>query len=396
VFAQRRLERSAKVRLVALIFVIVLLGGALVYGLVGGGAPPTPRVAMAWPNEDGMFDRVITSALDRAARDFGIQTSKFTFDDLLAATGAVLGRPLEEDDTIMDAFAAFHRAQEVELRRMSETFDLVIAFSVQEMDFTPIVRDYPATRHAFLNQWSGEPNVAHLSVLDNEGTYLAGAAAALTSETGIIGFVGGWEFPIIWRFEAGYVAGAQAVRPDIEVLVDYIGHFGDESLGEASARRMYEQGADVVMHAAGNAGLGIFEAALAISRDEGRHVWAIGVDTDQYQTVLQLPGAVNAPAWRSHILTSVVKRLDNLVYALLAELAEGRFTAGSWDWGLAEEGIDIAYSGGYIDNLRPTLENLRASIIAGDIRVPCFLEDRRRAAIELGIDPDTCAPIEAP
>jgi basic membrane protein A and related proteins len=285
---------------------------------------------------------------------------------------------------------AYLRAQETELRRISGNFDLVIVFTAEEGDFDPVVRDYPSTHYAFLNQSSLRPTVAHLSIAEHEGTYLAGAAAALTSETGIVGFVGGWDFPVIWRFEAGFTGGARAVRPDIEVLVDYVGHFGDESLSEAAALRMYQQGADVIIHAAGNSGLGIFEAALAMSREQDRHLWAIGVDSDQYETVLQLPGAGNALSWRSHILTSVVKRIDSLVYTLVADFERGTFTAGSWNWGLAEGAVDLSYSGGHIDDLRSTLENLKTRIIAGEIVVPCVPDSKRDEAALHGIDPDAC------
>jgi basic membrane lipoprotein Med (substrate-binding protein (PBP1-ABC) superfamily)/DNA-binding SARP family transcriptional activator len=359
------------------------------------------RLAVAWPAEDGLFDRQIASALDRSAREFGIRSNKFIFDDLLTATETELGRSLTADVADNpEAWAAYFRAQEADLRRLSEAFDLIIVTGLREMDFGPIVHAYPGTRYAFLNQSGHAPNVAHLSFAEHEGTYLAGAAAAVTSATGIIGFVGGWDMPVIWRFEAGYVAGARAVRPDVQVLVDYIGgfgigDFGDESLGEAFARRMYERGADVVLHAANNAGLGVFEAAMSVSRAEARHLWAIGVDTDQYETVLQLPGALNATAWRSHILTSVVKRIDRLVYSLVADFAHGRFTPGSWNWGLANGGVDLSYSGGYIDALRPTLENLKTRIVAGDIRVPCLPEHRRSEAIALGIDPGSCEVVEA-
>jgi basic membrane lipoprotein Med (substrate-binding protein (PBP1-ABC) superfamily)/DNA-binding SARP family transcriptional activator len=389
--AQRRLERSAKLRLIALGLAIVLLSAALAYGVLAGAGAPPPQVVAIWPNEDGLFDRLFLAGSDRAAREFGVQSSKFSFASLLEATETELGRPLtDESIESPEAQAAFFRAQETELRRVSSNFDLVIVYGVQEGDFDPVVRDYPGTHYAFLNQSSMRPNVAHLSVAEHEGTYLAGAAAALRSETGIIGFVGGWDFPVIWRFEAGFTAGARAVRPDIEVLVDYIQHFGDESLGEATALGMYQQGADVIIHAAGNAGLGVFEAAMAVSREQDRQRWAIGVDTDQYATVLQLPGAVNARSWQSHILTSVVKHIDRLAYTLVADFAQGTFTSGSWNWGLAEGGVDISYSGGYIDDLRPTLENLKTRIVAGEIVVPCVPDSKRDEAALQGIDPDAC------
>jgi len=153
---------------------------------------------------------------------------------------------------------------------------------------------------------------------------------------------------------------------------------------------MYAEGADVIFHAAGNSGLGVFDAATAFSRDEGRHVWAIGVDSDQYETVLELPGATDAVDWQAHILTSVLKPIDGQTYAALAEYARGEFTPGQWKWGLAEGASGLSYSGGYIDDLRATLEDLEAKIVSGEIDVPCLPVDRRDQAAAMGIGLDDC------
>jgi basic membrane protein A len=134
----------------------------------------------------------------------------------------------------------------------------------------------------------------------------------------------------------------------------------------------------------------VFQAAVDFTASEGRHVWAIGVDADQYETVTSLPGATNARAWQQHILTSVLKGIDTMTYAVLAEYAEGTFTPGIWNWGLASGANGISYSGGYIDDLRPTLEDLEAKIIAGEIVVPCIPADLLGEAAEFGIDPDNC------
>src|SRR5690606_23439311 len=134
-------------------------------------------------------------------------------------------------------------------------------------------------------------------------SYLAGAAAALTSETGVIGYVGGVDYEGIWGFQAGYEAGARAIDPSITILSEYLSGidtfagFDDSAAAEATATRMYEDGADVVMHAAGNSGLGLFDAAAGFTEATGRHVWAIGVDTDQYFTTVDLPGVRNAEVW---------------------------------------------------------------------------------------------------
>ena len=130
---------------------------------------------------------------------------------------------------------------------------------------------------------------------DEQGSYLAGAAAALTSRSGTIGFVGGVKGEVIGRFQAGYVAGARAVDPGIDVLVDYLSvppdldGFVDQPAGQRAATAMYRAGADVVFAAAGQSGLGVFEAAAALSGGRRGQLWAIGVDSDQYDTVRVAP-----------------------------------------------------------------------------------------------------------
>ena len=129
--------------------------------------------------------------------------------------------------------------------------------------------------------------------------------------------------------------------------------------------------------------MGVFEAAVDMSEETGTQLWAIGVDSDQYETVGDLPGSVGAAEWREHILTSVVKQFDTAVYDAVAAAARGEFEPGVHRLGLAEHGVDISYSGGYLDDLRPELEALRAGIVAGDIDVPCWLASREPADARL-------------
>jgi basic membrane protein A len=135
---------------------------------------------------------------------------------------------------------------------------------------------------------------------------------------------------------------------------------------------MYGWGADVIYHAASASGRGVFQAAAEI-RD--RHVWAIGVDVDEYQEIAAMDPEVAPPelhiaAWPSHVLTSMVKRADVAVYEVLRDYSRGIFTSGVRRFGLADGGVDIAYSGGFIDDIRPQIEDLRAQIIAGAVVVP--------------------------
>jgi basic membrane protein A len=146
----------------------------------------------------------------------------------------------------------------------------------------------------------------------------------------------------------------------------------------------------VIFHAAGDSGAGVFEAAASMSDELDRQLWAIGVDTDQYVTAPELPGAVRAAAWRPHILTSVVKELDQAVYLALKDVAEDRFVSGPTGYDLASGLLNLSYSGGFIDAIRPTIESYRQSIIDGVIDVPCVPDDRLAQAAELGISPEDC------
>ena len=211
---------------------------------------------------------------------------------------------------------------------------------------------------------------------DEQGSYLAGAAAALTSRSGTIGFVGGVKGEVIGRFQAGYVAGARAVDPGINVLVDYLSTppdldgFVDQPGGQRAAADMYRAGADVVFAAAGQSGLGVFEAAAALSGGHRGQLWAIGVDSDQYDTVQSLPGVVDPARWQRHILTSVTKSFEDSIYDVLAAHAEGTLAPGVHAVGLSTGAVDISWSGGYLAGARAQIEALRQRIVAGQLVVP--------------------------
>jgi basic membrane protein A len=158
----------------------------------------------------------------------------------------------------------------------------------------------------------------------------------------------------------------------------------------AAGLQMYREGADVVFDVAGTAGLGIFDAAVEYSAEAGHQVWAIGVDTDQYQTVMLLRGVLNTELWRTHILTSVEKLIDVGTYNVLAEWAKGTFKPGPRKEGLESGVLRLAYSGHYIDDIRAEIEMLKAKIVAGEIDVPCLPESRLALAAQLGIGPDDC------
>jgi basic membrane protein A len=215
---------------------------------------------------------------------------------------------------------------------------------------------------------TAEDNVASLLFAEEQGSFLVGAAAALKSTTGHVGFIGGVDIDLIHKFEAGFVAGAKQINPDITVDIKYITQppdfagFNDPAKAKEIAASMFEGGADVVYHAAGGSGLGLFEAAKEYSDTSGTHVWAIGVDSDQYQT---------APAdLQPYILTSMLKRVDVAVYETIKAQVEGTFAGGYLTFDLARDGVGYSTSGGFVDDIASQLEDLKAQIIDGTITVP--------------------------
>ncbi len=203
-------------------------------------------------------------------------------------------------------------------------------------------------------------NLAALKFREEEGSFLVGALAALTSKTGKIGFVGGMDIPLIHKFQAGYEAGAKHVKPGIQVIVKYAGTTGeafrDPTKGKELALAEYNAGADIIFHASGSTGLGVFEAA----REQKK--LAIGVDADQYD---EAPG---------FILTSMVKRVDTAVFDTIRDMKDGKWVSGVHDFGLAEKGVTWVYDERnkalIADDVKAKVDALEADIVAGRITVP--------------------------
>ena len=206
------------------------------------------------------------------------------------------------------------------------------------------------------------PNVLFLGFAEHEGSFLVGAAAALKSESGIIGFIGGQEIDLIKKFEAGYTAGAKYINPDIVVNVQYLGAAGDNNAWNSPdkakeiANGWYADGADVVYTAAGGSGNGTIAAAV----ESGK--WAIGVDSDQWATA--------TPEQQAHILTSMLKRVDVAVFETVKAAQDGTLAGGFATYDLKVDGVGYSTSGGYLDDVKDQLEQIKADIVAGTIVVP--------------------------
>ena len=221
----------------------------------------------------------------------------------------------------------------------------------------------PAAKFALIDSTDAAgPNITNLTFAENEGSFLVGAAAALKSKTGSVGFIGGVNVDLIKKFEAGYIAGAKAVNPAIKIQVKYLTQppdfagFNDPAKGKTAAEGMYQQGADVVYHAAGGSGGGVFTAAAAAGK------MAIGVDADQ---ALTAPAAV-----KDVIITSMLKKVDVATFDFIKALTEGKFTAGTKIYDLKAGGVGYSITGGKIDDIKSKLDDFKAQIIDGKIVVP--------------------------
>jgi basic membrane protein A and related proteins len=250
-----------------------------------------------------------------------------------------------------------------------EGYDIILAIGFA---FSPgidqIAADYPDQFFAVVDGFAAEaPNVVNLGFKEHEGSFLVGAAAGLKSESGTVGFLGGQKGTgLIEKFEAGFMAGVKQVAPDTEVLVEYIGDstkaFNDPTKGEALSQKMYDAGADVIYHASGASGAGLFKASVEANK------LTIGVDSDQSLTA--------SPAQQKLILTSMLKRVDTAIYDVIVSVSEDSFQSGSLVFGLAEEGVDYAVNE-FNDNdqllssdIQSELDGFKEQIIAGDITVP--------------------------
>ncbi|HUS63299.1 MAG TPA: BMP family ABC transporter substrate-binding protein [Kofleriaceae bacterium] len=248
-------------------------------------------------------------------------------------------------------------------------FDLIIGVGfIFSDDLYAIAQEYPKTRFACIDYAKFDAkgfvvppaNMVALKFREEEGAFLVGALAALVSKSGVLGFVGGMDIPLIHKFQAGYTAGVAEVCKGCKVLVGYAGVTGDAfknpAKGKELALAQYAAGADVVFHAAGSTGLGVFEAARELQR------LAIGVDADQWS---EAPGRV---------LTSMTKQVDVSVFDTVRDLRAGRWQGGVREFGLREAGVDYVFDvnnrGLIPDAVRERVEGLRRRIIASEIAVP--------------------------
>jgi basic membrane protein A and related proteins len=338
-----------------------LLAGALVLTACGGssdtsstdttpGASGTAKasdakVGMAYDiggRGDLSFNDAAAKGLDKAKTELGVETKE---------AEAKLSEP--------------ESAKEERLRLLAENgYNPVLAVGfAYATSLAKVAKEFPDTKFAIIdNTDASGDNITNLVFAEEQGSFLVGAAAGLKTETGTVGFIGGCTVDLIKKFEAGFKAGVEAAKPGTKVLTKYLSDppgceaFRTTDTGKTAGQGMYDQGADIVYHAAGASGIGLFEAAAASKK------LAIGVDQDQYKSA--------DPSVKDVILTSMLKRVDVATFGFIKSFVDGTVKAGPVMFDLASDGVGYATSGGKIDDITTQLEDYKQKIISGEIKVP--------------------------
>ncbi|MGN6607261.1 MAG: BMP family lipoprotein [Jatrophihabitans sp.] len=311
----------------------------------GGSGSKTLKVGLAYDvggRGDKSFNDLAAAGLQKASQDLKIQTKELS---------AVAG---ENDQA---------KADRLTLLATSGYNPIIAVGFAYAAGLAKVAPKFPKVHFAIVDDDSSKlPNVEGLVFAENESSYLVGVAAALASKTHHIGFIGGVQTPLIQKFQAGYDAGAKAVDPTIKVDVAYISQapdftgFNDPAKAKVIAEGQYDNGADVVYHAAGGSGSGLFQAAVE------KNKLAIGVDSDQYQTA--------AADQKPLILTSALKGVDTAVYNFIEADSKGQFKAGSTRFTLKDNGVGYSTSNPKIDPYKAKIDEYKQKIIAGSITVP--------------------------
>ncbi len=301
---------------------------------------------------DGSFNDQAQEGIQQAASDYNV----------------------EFDESQPEEVAQFKNYQQQYAQSTDPNYDLVTTIGFLQSDaLSQTAPQYPDQQFMIVDSVVEADNVASYIFQEHEGSYLVGQMAGLLSTQDFsagagstkpdqksVGFVGGVESALIKKFEAGFRAGVKAADSEIEIQSSYVGGFNDPTGGKEAALAMYNSGADIIYHASGNTGTGVFQAA----QEQGN--FAIGVDRQQ---------SVTKPSYADVILASMVKRVDTAVYTAVEDVVEGEFEGGSaTTLGLEQEGVGIAYGdqlGSSIpQSVKDEVASSREGIIAGDISVP--------------------------
>lgn len=254
----------------------------------------------------------------------------------------------------------------------AESSDITIGIGFLLTDaLTEVAAQYPDSKFAIIDSEVQSDNVVSYLFREQEGAFLAGAIAALTTQTNQIGFVGGIRIPPVMRYEVGYVAGARSVNPDIEIAIAYADDFEDPDTGKELSLAQFNAGADIVHAAAGRTGIGAFDAAI----EKGEGFWVLAADRDQ------------ASLGEDFQLAAVIKGIDTGVYDSIKSVQDDAFAGGLHNLGIADNGISL----GAVHSSVPAetvaiIDAYSAAIADGTIVPP--VDDDTLASFEL-VAPDT-------
>ena len=256
-----------------------------------------------------------------------------------------------------------------------DKYDLVFGIGFMFTDaIRKVAKEFPQTKFALVDGYvpdlKSDSNIACLLYREQEGSFLVGAMAAMKTTSGKIGFVGGMQIPLIEKFEAGYIAGAKYVKPNVVVMSDYIGTTGDAFKdpvkGKELALKQMGAGADILFHASGSSGLGVLEAVASQKK------LFIGVDSDQSLSA--------AEPQRQYVLTSMLKRVDVAVQDTIRKGEARNFKGGYQEFGVRENGVGYAdneYNRAIVAPLKSQLEEIRNRILAGNIKIPISTKENK-------------------
>jgi basic membrane protein A and related proteins len=286
---------------------------------------------------DQNFNDLAKKGIDQAAADFGVTANVIESRDAAAYIPNLTQSAEDGDLTIGVGFLLTEAITEVAKEYPDDKFLLIDAVAIDPDTNEPV------------------PNVASVTFKEQEGAFLAGVAAGLSTQSNKLGVIGGIKIPPVVRYAVGFEAGAKSVNPDIEVIVSYADTFSDPALGKELTLAQFNQGADIAFPVAGATGIGSFDAA----KEKGEGFWVVAADADQSQL-----GA-------EHQLAVAAKGVDTAVYTVSEQMVNDDFQVGPQELGLKEGGVDLLNPGGYVtDEIMATVEAYKQAIIDGALVVP--------------------------
>lgn len=292
------------------------------------------------------FNDVIHEGCLRAEKELGIE-----YDYVEPGT-------IADEETVMEEMC------------ISGEYDLIICVGNEQKDaVSNVAANYPDQKFCYIDASVDLPNVVNYDCVENEGGFLIGALCALAEKEGLstmfnadkkFGFIGGVNNVIINRFAAGFMAGAKYIDPDYTFEYNYVGGFADTTTAKAIATTMYDAGCDVIFHAAGGSGIGMFNAAQELG--------FIAVDVNLNQNGI-------AP---DHIIASMLKRVDNAAFAAIKSVVDDTFEGGTVTQNLADGGVGYTNEGSNIvltDSIIAELNKIEEQIKSGELVTPSTIEE---------------------